>query len=295
MNLLTAALALFTLAACTDQDENENPNGRTALQVTTAAITTRATDNAWEASDAIGITLLEAETATPVDGKNACKYITSTAAGNFSPADKENTAYFPTQGKSADVFSFYPYQAIGSELLVPVSTASQAKLSQIDLMTAPPAKGHSAATPEVILNFRHRLSKITITVDKEVSVGDVDLSGATIKIVGTATTAQWSLTGEKLTDEANIADIAVPATTTKDGMKATAIVLPTAAGKDVKLIVTTADGTKSFTAPLDAATALLAGTEHSLNVRLNETGVGVNATVTPWTTITGGGDMGSDN
>lgn len=285
MNLPIAALALFTLAACTAQDENENSNGRTALQVTTAAITTRATNNAWEASDAIGITLLAAETATPVDGKNACKYITSTAAGNFSPADKENTAYFPTQGKSADVLAFYPYTAISSDLLVPVSTASQAKLSQIDLMTAPPAKGHSAVNPNVTLNFRHRLSKLTITVDKEISAADIDLTGATIKVVGTATTAQWSLTNEKLTGESDIADITVPTTTTTaDAMSATAIVMPTAAGKDVKLIITTADGKRSYTAPLDAATALMTGTEHFLNVHIKHTQATISVTIADWTT-----------
>lgn len=49
---------------------------------------------------ALALFVLAACTTTiPVDGKNACKYITSTASGAFAPADMENTPTFPPKVK----------------------------------------------------------------------------------------------------------------------------------------------------------------------------------------------------
>lgn len=302
-----AAATLMTLAACSDKETDDGAsNGRIAVKVTNAGIvgsirnspSTRATDNTWQAGDAIGIILFEAETFTPVDENTTYRYVTATAAGSFSPADDENTAYYPTQGKEADVLAFYPYQAIGTDFGVPVSTADQTTLSQIDLMVSSKSKGHSATRPDVSLSFGHKLVKLAITVDREASATDVDLQGATLALKGTATQARWNLKEEKLIVDANSkADINIPMTydaagkisvenavSTLPGVaSATAIVLPTAAGAGVKLVITTTSG-KVFDAPLPASSALTAGTVNTLRVHLRRNEAVITASVADWTT-----------
>lgn len=315
-----AAAILMTLAACSDKETGGDANdGRVAVRVTHAAIvgstpnspdvagasyinkertaTTRATDAAWQTGDAIGLVLFEATTATPVEGKTAYKYKTLDEMGNFSASNAENTAYYSPQGEEADVLAFYPYQEIGTDLMVPVGTADQTALSRIDLMVAGKSTGHSATKPDVSLAFSHKLVKLAITVDREASATDVDLNGATVVLQGTATQARWSLTEEKLiADEASKTDINLPviydatapgpasaAATLPGLLSGTAIVLPTAADAGVKLIITTASG-RVFDAPLSAGTALVAGTVNTLCVHLRQTEATISATVTDWTT-----------
>lgn len=294
-NLYTAALAaLLALAACSDKEENNGgtPEGRTPLQVTNAAITgretgttTRATDNAWQAGDAIGITLVDADNGTPVDGKNTCRYITANADGLFSPADEANTAYYPLQEKQADVMAFCPWSEIGADLTVPVSTADQTDLSAIDLMAADISRGHSEARPEVTLTFRHKLVKLVISVSREKTAELIDLAGATLTLSGTHTSARWNLAEARLTDPAQVKDIAIPAAYDAEAgtLTATAICLPAEAGAGVVLHVITADG-RTFDAPLEAGTALAPGTVNTLGISLSLTEAKVNASVTDWTT-----------
>lgn len=325
--VLPAAIALLTLAACSDKDQDGNSTEpRTAIRITTAIITgnnhgsnpaapapaptaaptaapapaqTRATDAAWQPDDAIGILLLNAGTNTPAEGKTAYRYLTANTTGAFAPADADNTAYYPTQGEKVDIIAFYPYCQPDEALNIPVSTAQQSALSQIDLMVAERSTGHSVNNPDVSLAFRHKLVKLIVNVSREATAADLDLNGATILLQGTATDARWSLTEQQLiTDPDSRADISLPATYdateaaadatgTDDDLPglltATAIVLPTAADASLKLVITTADG-KSLDAPLAAGTALLEGTVNTLRVHLRQTAATVNATVSDWTT-----------
>ena len=330
---LTVAAALIVLAACSDKEPDNSANdGRTAVRVTNAGIVgntqnspnqfnspalkgtpstnrgrvaaTRATDAAWQAGDAIGLILFEATTSIPVEGKTAYIYKTLDEMGNFSASDAENTAYYPTQGKEADVLAFYPYRETGTDLMVPVSTADQTALSRLDLMVSAKSTGHSALKPDVSLTFSHKLVKLVITVDRDPSAAEADLQGATLKLAGTPTKAQWSLAEEQLTtDTGSKADISIPMTydsaVTSDAgsdsgtadtpdllpgrLSATAIVLPTAADSGVKLVVTTTAG-KTFDAPLPATAALAAGTVNTLRVHLRQTEAVITATVADWTT-----------
>lgn len=290
-------LGALALAACSDNDDNggETTETRTAIQVTNATISgrdadtgsgttgTRATDNAWQAADAIGITLLDADTGTPVDGKNACRYVTADATGTFAPADEANTAYYPTHDQAATVLAFYPYTAIDASLIVPISTADQTSLSDIDFMAADISSGHSAAKPEVSLQFRHKLVKLVVSING--TEAGIDLTGATLTLGGTCTAAGWNLPEAKLVNLAEVKDIALPAVhdAAAGTLSSTAICLPAEAGAGVALRLTTADG-RTYDAPLDAGTALAPGTVNTLHVTLDRTAARISATVTDWTT-----------
>lgn len=290
--LTAAILALLTLAACSKDDDSEQDK-RTAIKVTNAGIKastdgtlTRAMDNAWEANDAIGIVLMDPATSLLAEGKTVYNYVTSTTSGSFDPADADNTAYYPDAAdKTVSILAFYPYQEIGTDLMIPVSTASQGSLSSIDLMAADASTGHSKTNPEVSLDFRHKLVKLSIILDSKMLGEAIDpTAGATLTLQGTATTAQWDLKEGKLTGMGNIADIDIPTVwnSAEKLFEATAIVMPTGPEATVKLIIKI--NGKTFEAVLKPGTALLPGTINSLIVELSLTEAVINATVTDWTT-----------
>ena len=264
-------------------------NGRTALTVSNTTIAgrtvTRATDNAWEAGDAIGITMLEAGSTTTVTGNPlAGKYVTADGTGAFAPADKANTLYYPTQNKKADIVAFYPYTELTGETVVPVNVSDQTKLAAIDLMVADKVTDKSATDAEVSLAFRHKLVKLELTVDCNESAEGVDLSKAAVALHGTATTATWDLIAATLTtDASSVKAIAIPVNhnATSNTLSGTAIVLPGDA-KDVKLVITA--GEYAFDVPFTAGMALKAGTKNTLKVHLNRTEATVEASVEDWTT-----------
>ena len=280
--LLVAALAISALTAC-DNETNENGlDGRTPLTVTGSSIAeSRATDNAWEKNDAIGVTLFEAGTSnTVLDNPNAGKYITSEGNGAFAPIDKANTIYYPTQNKKADIVAFYPYTNLGADLKVPVNVVNQTKLSAIDLMVADKVKGKSAADDEVSLSFRHKLVKIDLSIDCTESAANVDLSKATVALHGTPATAEWNLADGTLKAGA-AATIDVPAIYKDKKLTATAIVVPCDV-KGVKLVITADD--RAYDVPFTANMVLTAGTKNTLRVHLAHTEATVEATIEDWTT-----------
>lgn len=285
--LPVVGLAVLALTACENDANEHSSDGRTALVVSSTTIAgqpaTRATDTAWEAGDAIGITMFEAGTSTLVPANPvAGKYTTADGKGAFAPADKDNTLYYPTQNKKADIVAFYPYAPLTGEAVVPVSVASQTKLSAIDLMVADKLTDKSATDDAVTLTFRHKLVKLDITVDKEDTAAGIDLSKAVVSISGAPLKASWNLAAEALTvDAASKASVELPATYTAatDRLSAEAILLPGAA-EGVKILITASGATFAAALPGD----LKAGTKNSLRIHLKMTGVKVEAAVTDWTT-----------
>ena len=284
--LLAGALSVFALTACTNETSEGGLDGRTPLTVSNSSIaSSRATDNAWENKDAIGVILFEGGTSSLVEGNPTVgKYVTTNGKGAFTPVDKANTLYFPTQNKKADVVAFYPYTTVNGSLTVPVNVADQSKLSAIDLMVADKVKDKSAADDEVSLKFRHKLVKLDFTVDCNASTEGVDISAATLVLKGTPTTAAWDLAAASLKAESSsVKDIALPVTydKKKKTLSASAIVIPCDV-KNVKLVVTA--GQYAFDVPFTANMVLKAGTKNTLRVHLNRTDATLEATVEDWTT-----------
>jgi len=284
--LLGSALIVFALTACTNETNENGFDNRTPITVTSSSIAaSRATDNAWQAADAIGITLFESGTSNLVEGNPIVgKYITATGDGVFTAADKGNTLYFPTQNKKSDIVAFYPYTTIDASLTVPVNVADQSKLLAIDLMVADKVSGKSATDDEVALTFRHQLVKLELTVDCNESAEGVDISAATLALHGTPTTATWDLTTATLTAAASSVkaiDLPTIYDEEKKTLSSTAIILPCEV-KDVKLAVTADD--YAFDVPFTANMLLKAGTKNTLRVHLNRTEAIVETAIEDWTT-----------
>lgn len=276
-------------------------DGSAVIGTTDGSAATRAADAAWQTNDAIGIVMLDAGTANLTDGKANYKYQTAAANGAFTPADDANTAYLPDgEGAAVDVLAYYPYTEVVTpqSLVVPVDVSSQQSPAAIDLMTAEKATGITVDKPTVALTFSHRLCKLVLTVTNET---DLALTDATAKLTGTPVKGSYNLAADALTTEATDGDDATPAATdlalvmTADGTGATAIVMPAAASAGRTIVLTLADGSKSFTLTLPDK-PLEAGTVNTFNATLKKgdpeepepivlvlTGAGV--TINPWNEV----------
>ena len=271
------------LAACTNDDiyQPDNAN-RTPLELT-AGIATRATDGTWNRADAIGVFTLAIGTNTIAQGVNNFKYTNTADDGAeaiFSPADEENTAYYPINGDRVDVLAYYPHSAANSQLStlnfqLPVSVANQSSLPAIDLMTAERVTGKHYDDPEVALEFVHRLTKLNVILAKADEASEIDLTGARITLVGMPTTAVYNLVEQEFKSFGAKANIELAS-------GGTGIVIPTAAGSGVNFIIEAAG--KTFNAALPAGIAFATGEEVTLTIRLRTfTEATVTATIRPWT------------
>lgn len=298
---LIAALALTTLlAACSDK-ENEpyNADGRIALSIhanirqnadaatradarSLADAATRADDTDWQSNDAIGIIMLDAGTTTVTEGKTNYKYLTATGNGTFAPDGKEQTAYFPTNSVPVDILAYYPYTTAvnARNLRIPVDVSRQDNLPAIDLMTPDKKAECSAKQPEVTLAFNHRLCKLILQVVTDETTAGIDLNNAQATLNGTTLTAEWDLTTGKLTPKGKASPLALPMTAA--GTRATAIVMPAAAGAGKSITLTTTDG-KAYTAEIADNLPLEAGTVNTYTMTLQRNQASITASIRPWT------------
>lgn len=317
--ILSAALALLSAACTNDEYPTHEPQGdRVAIELTApisppargeygeagrGASTransspfkgevpaTRAEGSTWHAQDAIGLFTLDPETSAVVDGQANYRYLNQSAAGataTFSPADAQNTAYFPVDGSKVSVLAYYPYNANvtpGSGTLpVPVDVADQTHLPAIDLMTSAAVQADKS-NPAVQLSFEHRLTKLSITLQADASFpSGTDLSTATLTLTGTPATAQYDLVAQSLTPSATAQDIALPLSPASGGTATSqAIVIPTAAGKGVAFKI--AVNGDEYTGKLPGDVALKAGEEVTVTITLKKSKAEIEASIRPWGT-----------
>lgn len=285
-----ALLGSTIFASCSKDDNNEPVDTTRTALIIKGGLTTRATDTGWQQGDAIGIYMFHAGTANIAEGVENFRY-TASAAGEsttFSPADKENTAYYPAAKAKVDVLAYYPQAAgISGISALPVDVSKQDNLPAIDLMSAS-ATGHSSENAEVAMKFFHRLCKLNIRIEKHSSAANVDLTSAQVVLQNTSPRAHYNLFTGKLENPSAPDDITLQMNT--PGTGGTAIVMPTAAGSGVQFSVITNE--KTFTAPLYNHLALEAGKEMKLTVKLFEqTAQLEDISVADWEDVTGAGNI----
>ena len=282
-HLTSFILLLFfadILTSCSDVENEGGAMEGAALSIH-AGIGSRAVDNTWQANDAIGVVLLNAESTTPATGGVNYNYVTTAGDGAFAPANKENTAWYPKDGSEVDLLAYYPYtaQLDASSLSFPVNVKLQDNLPAIDLMTCGRVAGLSIRNADAKLTFEHRLSKLILKVKTDEALEGVSLVGASAVLSGTPATATWNLLEDKLADEGEATEISLPLSASGD--LATAIVLPVAAGSGKSITVTLADGT-AFTAPIGDNLAFQSGMVNTCTMTLRPSAANIVATITPW-------------
>ena len=110
-NTCFVMLAALMLAGCNNEvEEQVMDSKRVPLQINgdINMLMTRAADGHWDATDAIGVYMVNADNSI-VGGVSNYRYVViDKDNGNFSPDGETNTAYFPESGDAVNVVAYYP-------------------------------------------------------------------------------------------------------------------------------------------------------------------------------------------
>ena len=234
----------------------------------------RAVDASWEANDKIGVYMLKS-TDKQVINSNV-SYITYKGNGDFSASDQG--LYFPEDKSYVDFIAYYPYQQQVQNATYQVNISNQSKPQEIDLLYSNNLTERNSQSVKGNLQFYHQLSRLNIqfsTTDNS----DISTIRATVKEVPTQ--AAFNLTDGTLTvNQESKADVKMY----HSGNVAQAILLPSAAVKGIKILLTQGGTTKEITLP-ENITSFEAGVNYSINVNIkNGSSVTVpdEATYTKW-------------
>ena len=271
--LLVGALALLALTAC-NKDCKDAALQQEAMQFGSniPALNLRMAGNAFEANDAIGISMTGDAIATNVEYKTTAGGATAT----FAPAA---TGLTFAEGQTVNFVSYYPYSANATtDLAIDLTNAQIDVLYSNNLTGIKTAKDATGANH--VLQFTHKLALVSFTM--------VGLPAST-----TITSAQ--LEGIVTTSSMKIADGTLTNGTTtatqklqlKNGAFAPTIVIP-ATNANAKLVIKLSDG-KSYSYTF-ANLALQSGKNHKFNVTLASGAITVdqvNGQITDWEVVDG--------
>ena len=268
--LLFGALALLALTACNNAPNCKPKSEAMQFGSNIPTLNLRMANNAFEANDAIGISMTGDATATNVEYKTTAGGATAT----FTPAA---TGLTFAEGQTVNFVSYYPYSASATtDLAIDLTNAQTDVLYSNNLTGIKTAKDATGANH--VLQFTHKLALVSFTM--------VGLPAST-----TITSAQ--LEGIVTTSSMKIADGTLTNGTTTATQKlqlaagtfAPTIVIP-ATNANAKLVITLSDG-KSYSYTF-ASLALQSGKNHKFNVTLASGAITVdqiNGQISDWDVV----------
>ena len=273
---LFAAAAALTLVVvgCSVQEENAVEKREVKFTASVGSFQVKATDTAFEAGDTIG---LFAD--YPVSASNVCL---TWQNGGLTPETPVYWGMDQLVDQSSLFYAYYPYDAQldGSRnfrFTVKEDQSTHEGYTASDLMTA--ATYATPAEGTVNLNFIHRLSKLVITIDnqlsddaiKEVYVGNVLLSAT----VDMAYTQDYTSFGE-------YGSIKACEGVTAQAQPAWSVIFP-AQDTQPRLLIVTQSG-QQYVYESQNYVYFSAARRHYANVILDETSIATtfSSTVTDW-------------
>lgn len=300
---ITSVLAAMTLTGCSNDNE-PTVEGRKECPDFTATIddaNSRAFNQSWEAGDEVGIT---------GSGRTNVCYLTKDGQAVFTVKTAGDEIYF--QNENTETFTaYYPYADLADGVTtLSADTKNQTAQKTFDFLWTQGTG--SKNTPEVTLNFAHKMAKVVLylkpgngmTYD-EVKNAGLSLTGfhhaGTFNVVtgatsvGTDNETAWSFTdaAAKAPVEYNDAEKIVAYSL---------IFFPQtfAAPLDFKVDLALDGNAYSMTAKIDFTAAnkekdganakneWVAGRQYNLNLTLNKTEIKLdNCVINPWTPVNG--------
>ena len=271
--LLVGALALLALTAC-NQDNKSEALQQEAMQFGSniPALNLRMAGNAFEANDAIGISMTGDATATNVEYKTTAGGATAT----FKPAAAGLTF---AEGQTVNFVSYYPYSANATtDLAIDLTNAQTDVLYSNNLTGIKTPKDATGANH--VLQFKHKLALVSFTMTG-LPAGTTITSA---QLEGIVTTSSMKIADGTLTNGTTTATQKLQLAA---GAFAPTIVIP-AANSNAKLVITLSDG-KSYSYTF-ANLALQSGKNHKFNVSLASNALTVdeiNGQISDWDVVDG--------
>ena len=259
------------------------PEERLPIRISSAP-ETRATDNAFETGDRIGVFVVNRSadgSAAPL--KTSGNYIDNTMYSLYGTWTAAETEYWKDNTTHADFYMYYPYtntitnvEAMPWSVKTDQSTENGYKASELLLgKTLDVAPGEDA----VNIRARHMMAQVVVTLTagngflpSDISNGDISVRINNMKTQATANiaTGNVSATGD-----------ATDITPWKENGIYKALVVPQTLS-DGYIIKVTAGGTDFFLKKDTALKAFEAGHTYQFTVTLSKTTSGMNATIVKW-------------
>ena len=289
---LVCICTLLTIAACSTDGGNgtdpvqPSPTTKEKLPISiNTSVATRATDEAFEVGDQIGLFVVNREAnGTANSLKTLGNYIDNmqfTYDGTWKAA---SSIYWKDETTHADFYLYYPYTgSIGDvnamSWNVNADQSTSAKYKSADLLIG---KTTNVAPTEtaVKIDAKHVMSQMVVSLKPgngftEESLGKAKIS---VKINRLKTQATANLVTGKLTAKGNDADLTP---LKEEGNNYKALIIPQAVGEG-KLITVNVDGRDYQLKKAANFTAFEAGKKHKFTVTLSKTSNGVNVNITKW-------------
>ena len=272
--LLVGALALLALTACNKDNKGECLQ-QEAMQFGSniPALNLRMAGNAFEANDAIGISMTGDATATNVEYKTTAGGATAT----FAPAA---TGLTFADGQTVNFVSYYPYSASATtDLSIDLTNDQTDVLYSNNLTNIKTAKAANGANH--VLQFTHKLALVSFTMTGLPAGTTITLA----QLEGIVTTSSMKIADGTLT---NGTAKATQKLQLAAGTFAPTIVIP-ATNANAKLVIKLSDG-KSYSYTF-ANLALQSGKNHKFNVTLASGAITVdqvNGQISNWDVVDGG-------
>lgn len=286
--LFLAAAAALTLASCSNDDDfaDRPGDGRVAVNFSGGITLTRATGDAWDLNDGIGIYMVEKGTQTVVGNAANRRYVTAAGDGSFSPASEDQTIYFPLDANNkVDFIAYYPQDALTGNTYA-MDVTDQSAPSAIDLLWSNNATAQDKTVQTVDLIFYHRLSRVEVELKAGAGVSEAELAGTTVTLTSQPVKADFDVLQNTMTTAADVADITL--LTETNGLSSSAIILPQDGINGRTLHFAFPDGTvESY--PLESTRTFEQGKKTIFNITVKRIAVGtteveVTATIEPWGT-----------
>ena len=271
--LLFGALALLALTACNNAPNCKPKSEAMQFGSNIPALNLRMAGNAFEANDAIGISMTGDATATNVEYKTTAGGATAT----FAPAA---TGLTFAEGQTVNFVSYYPYSANATtDLAIDLTNAQTDVLYSNNLTGIKTAKDATGANH--VLQFTHKLALVSFTMTG-LPAGTTITSA---QLEGIVTTSSMKIADGTLTNGTKTATQKLQLAA---GAFAPTIVIP-ATNANAKLVITLSDGKSySYTFP---SLALQSGKNHKFNVTLASGAITVdqvNGQISDWEVVDGG-------
>lgn len=268
--LLFGALALLALTACNNAPNCKPKSEAMQFGSNIPTLNLRMANNAFEANDAIGISMTGDATATNVEYKTTAGGATAT----FTPAAAGLTF---AEGQTVNFVSYYPYSANATtDLAIDLTNDQTDVLYSNNLTGIKTAKDATGANH--VLQFTHKLALVSFTMTG-LPAGTTITSA---QLEGIVTTSSMKIADGTLT---NGTATATQKLQLAAGTFAPTIVIP-ATNANAKLVITLSDGKSySYTFP---SLALQSGKNHKFNVTLASGAITVdqiNGQISDWDVV----------
>jgi len=292
------AVTAILFASCSSDDDNapEVNDGMVKFSSGITGTDLRVTGDGgdeWEASDKIGIYMLNNSSNAIEEGAENIQYNAQSASTSTS-FTSTTPIYYPVDASKRVKFNaYYPYDASLSGNVYNIDLSDQSKQQDLDLMFASAnasGAGYTKSYSQPIdLQFNHRLVKIIINAIPGDGIDDLD--GLTVKMAGMNTTGTFDLLANTLNHTPFQNEEVTPY---KLDSKYTyeATVLPLSEISAQQKVFFTLDG-KTYEWWLVNSTPsvkrLLSGCKFIFDVTVKKNEVKVTGKIKPWTTIEGTG------